>query len=43
MLKLPKWLYQFSFKREPILSLIFSLFVLLIGMLSAVILPRLAR
>ena len=42
-MKLPKWLYQFSFKREPIWILIFSLFVPLLGFLLAVIIPRLAR
>jgi hypothetical protein len=42
-MKPPKWLYQFSFKREPVRIWIFSLFVLLIGILSAVILPALAR
>ncbi len=42
-MKLPKWLYQFSFKREPIWMLIFSLLVPLLGFLLAVILPALAR
>lgn len=42
-IKLPPWLYQFPFKREPVWMLIFSLLVLLIGILSAVILPALAR
>ena len=42
-MKLPHWLYRFSFKREPIWILIFSLFVPLIGILAAVIIPALKR
>ena len=40
-MKLPKFLYQFSFQREPIWILIFSLLVPLIGIFAAVVLPAL--
>ncbi len=42
-MKFPNWLYQFSFKREPIWILVFSLIVPLIGVLAAVIIPWLTR
>lgn len=42
-MQLPKWLYQFSFKREPLWILLFSLLVPLIGILAAVIIPAFQR
>ena len=41
--KLPKFFYKFSYQREPAWMLIFNLLLPLIGILAAVILPRLAR
>lgn len=41
--KLPKFFYKFSYQREPLWILIFSLLLPLIGILAAIILPRLAR
>ena len=40
-MKLPKWLYQFSFQREPSWIFLFSLLVPLIGIFTAVTLPAL--
>lgn len=40
-MKLPNFLYQFSFHREPIWILLFSLLLPLIGIFAALILPRL--
>ena len=42
-MKLPKFFYKFSYQREPLWMLIFSLLLPLIGILFAVILPRLVR
>jgi hypothetical protein len=40
-MRLPKWLYQFSFKCEPSWIVIFSLLVPLIGIFVALVLPAL--
>ena len=43
MKRLPKFFYKFSYQRESLWMLIFSLLLPLIGILFAVILPRLVR
>ncbi len=42
-MKLPKFFYKFSYQREPLWLLIFSLLLPLIGILAAVVLHRMRR